>query len=271
MADDGLDELYGVRPEQFTALRTALAKQAKRRGEASMAKEISAARRPTMAAWIVNKLALESDDARSSLAGLGDRLRTAHAELDGERIRALSGQQRLLVEELAREAFRLAGVVDPTAALRDDVAATLQAAIADPDVASRLGRLAKAQRWSAFGELGDAAAVLPDAGDSGDRATRPASAQPPERDDDGRREAALRAAAAQAEEAARRLSKHQRALENARAQLDQARAQHDEARKRLHDAEVALEAARDACHQSEQSAHAAQATLREAKELLAQR
>jgi len=37
---------------------------------------------------------------------------------------------------------------------------TLQAAIADPDVASRLGRLTKAERWSGSGEFGDTAMVF---------------------------------------------------------------------------------------------------------------
>ena len=33
MADDELDELYGVKPEEFTALRTELAAAAKKRGD----------------------------------------------------------------------------------------------------------------------------------------------------------------------------------------------------------------------------------------------
>jgi hypothetical protein len=48
-------------------------------------------------------------------------------------------------------------VIGPSAALRDDVADTLQAAIADPNVTARLGRLTKAERWSGFAEFGDAA------------------------------------------------------------------------------------------------------------------
>ena len=48
---------------------------------------------------------------------------------------------------------------NPTAALRDDVTDTLQAAIADPDVAARLGRLEKAERWSGFGDFGESSVV----------------------------------------------------------------------------------------------------------------
>ena len=58
MADDDLDELYDAKPEEFTALRTKLAAEAKKRGDADTAKQISAARKPTTAAWVVNLLVL---------------------------------------------------------------------------------------------------------------------------------------------------------------------------------------------------------------------
>ena len=57
MADE-LDELYEVKPEEFTALRTKLAAAAKQRGDVETAKQIAAARKPTAAAWVVNRLAL---------------------------------------------------------------------------------------------------------------------------------------------------------------------------------------------------------------------
>ena len=41
MADE-LDELYEVKPEEFTALRTKLAAAAKQRGDVDTAKQISA-------------------------------------------------------------------------------------------------------------------------------------------------------------------------------------------------------------------------------------
>ena len=160
MVDDELDELYRSRPEQFTALRARLATTAKQRGDVATAKQISAARKPTTAAWIVNLLALINTDARQALTQLGERLRAAHAAMNGERIRELSAEQRALVDELSRAAFEAAEMADPSGALRDDVTGTLQAAIADPDVAARLGRLAKAERWSGFGEFGDTATVL---------------------------------------------------------------------------------------------------------------
>jgi flagellin-like hook-associated protein FlgL len=61
---------------------------------------------------------------------------------------------------LVRDGFAEAGYADVTAALRNDVTDTLQAAIADPGVAARLGRLTKAERWSGFGDFGDAPTVV---------------------------------------------------------------------------------------------------------------
>ena len=121
MAGDELDELYTVKPEEFTALRTKLAAAAKKRGDAAAAKRISAARRPTTAAWVVNRLVGSNDDVKHSLTDLGERLRAAHAAMDGAAIRELSAEQRSLVEELARAAFEGADVANPSATLREDV------------------------------------------------------------------------------------------------------------------------------------------------------
>ena len=70
MADE-LDKLYEIKPEEFTSLRTKLAATAKQRGDNDTAKQISAARKPTTAAWVVNRLALRDRDIRTRLAGLG--------------------------------------------------------------------------------------------------------------------------------------------------------------------------------------------------------
>ncbi|HEY9302731.1 MAG TPA: hypothetical protein VIO95_00400 [Mycobacterium sp.] len=152
-----LDELYSARPDSFTAVRRKLADAAKQRGEADAAKRISAVRKPTTAAWVVNLLTLRHKEAKKRLVDLGDRLRAAHTAVDGERIRRLTVEQRRLVDELVHAAVKTAEVKNPSAALREDVTATLQAAIADPEVAGELGRLTKAEQWSGFGGFGAAA------------------------------------------------------------------------------------------------------------------
>jgi hypothetical protein len=266
MADE-LDELYEVKPEEFTALRTKLAAAAKQRGDVDTAKQISAARKPTTAAWVVNRLALRDQNTRTRLAGLGERLKDAHAAMDGEAIRALSAEQRRLVDDVARAAFEEAELADPTAALRDDVTATLQAAIADPDVASRLGRLTKAERWSGFGEFGDTAMVF--------TATRKATgrkepAERPKRDDkrDDKRADKRENARAAVAAVERAKAEADAALTELQSDLATARMRRDDARRRLQDAEDALTAAEDAYDKGKQAGRDAAAVVKEAKAAL---
>jgi hypothetical protein len=264
---DALDELYEVKPEEFTALRTKLAAAAKQRGDADAAKQISAARKPTTAAWVVNRFALRDRDVRARLTGLGERLRDAHSAMDGDRIRELSREQRRLVDDMARAAFEEAELADPSGALRDDVTGTLQAAIADPDVASRLGRLTKAEAWSGFGEFGDTAMVFTATRKT---AAREEPAEEPQRDDkrDEKRDAARR----EREKARAALAAAERAKAGADAALTElqsdvatARLRRDDARRRLKDAEDALAAAEDAYDKGKQASRDAAAVVKEAK------
>ncbi|SRR5579875_209054 len=212
MADNELDELYSVKPDGFTALRSQLATAANQRGDATAAKRIAAARKPTTAAWIVNRLVLRHKETKRRLTELGDRLRAAHAALDGDRIRRLSAEQHELVAELGRRAFQTAGLTNPSATLREDVTGTLQAAVADPAVAARLGRLTKAERWSGFGGFGEAAEPAPETSHKDSRLD------------------ALRAALAAAEQAKAQADD---ALSQRHEELAAARFRHDEARRDL--------------------------------------
>ena len=60
--DAAVDELYGLAPEEFLARRTALAATAKRAGDVGLARQITALRKPTVAAWAVNLLARRRPD-----------------------------------------------------------------------------------------------------------------------------------------------------------------------------------------------------------------
>jgi hypothetical protein len=274
MADDELDELYRADPAGFTGLRSKLAEGAKRRGDTAAAKRISSARKPTTAAWVVNRLVLGDQHAKQRLGDLGERLRAAHAAMDGERIRELSAEQRRLIDGLARAAFGAAGVTDPTAVLRDDVADTLQAAIADPEVAARLGRLTKAERWSGFGEFGDTAPV------SSSRSGRSKGVVGSERAAGSEGAAGSERAADRARDLAREQRQKTRAAlvaaESARAEADEAlvdrqaelasaRLRRDQARRNLREAERGLEAAEEAYEQAKQASHNAAGLVKEAK------
>jgi hypothetical protein len=154
-------ELYGADPEAFTERRKALAASAKSAGGSDAAAAIAALRKPTRAAWVVNRLARADPDAAARLADLAAALRAAEQSRDGPRLRELSAERGALIDALTARALAAAGVHDPPTALRDEVAATLTAALADPGTAADFaaGTLTKAAHWSGFG-FGFAAAGL---------------------------------------------------------------------------------------------------------------
>jgi hypothetical protein len=155
-------ELYGADPQDFTERRKALAAAAKTAGDAAAAKRIGALRKPTRAAWVVNRLARDDPDAPARLASLGAALRAAEQAKDGPRLRELSAARGTLIDTLTSQALAAAGLADPPAGLREDVTATLTAALADPEVAAEFaaGTLTRAAEWAGFG----LALSAPDAG-----------------------------------------------------------------------------------------------------------
>ena len=79
-------------------------------------------------------------------------LRGAAGAADGARIRELTAARGRLVDELLPAGPARLGASRPApAALREEVSATLDAALADPEVAANLGTLARAAHWSGFG------------------------------------------------------------------------------------------------------------------------
>ena len=149
--DDAMRSLYAEPPEQFTARRTELVAEARRSGDAAAAQAIGKLRKPTQAAWIVNAFVLDDPSVVDQLSALGDRLRQAQDALDAGTMRELTGERRALVATLTKGALARAGRGDQTAGLRDEVSGTFDAAIADPEVAERLGRLPRSEQWSGFG------------------------------------------------------------------------------------------------------------------------
>ena len=274
MAGDELDELYGANPEDFTALRAKLAAAAKKRGDTDAAKRISSARKPTTAAWVVNRLAHSNEDAKHSLTDLGERLRSAHAAMDGAAIRELSAEQRSLVDELARAALEGAEVTNPSATLREDVTGTLQAAVADPDVAARLGHLTKAEQWSGFGDFGATTTVSTNARAGKTKSETEQTRQQPARE---RRSDEDRETTEELEEAKAALAAAERAKDEADSELSDrqtdlavARLRRDEMRQRLDEAERNLGAADKAYGDAKQASRNAADLVKDAKTRLRQ-
>jgi hypothetical protein len=224
------DELYAADPDTFLDVRTRLAGQARADGNAADAKRIAALRKPTVAAWIVNRHALADPGAVQRLLDLHERLLDAQTELDAAALRELTGERRSLVDELAGAALDDAGRSQPPTALRDDVVATFDAALADPEIAGRLGRLIRAEHWSGFGvaasELPPGAPALrllsggrsqPDRG-TGRAAAKPAAQSGTTQRPSGEKQRPTDKKQADAEK--REAADRRRRLKSARAELD---------------------------------------------------
>lgn len=173
LLEDAKAELYEADPDAFTARRQELADSARAAGQPDVAKQIAGLRKPTRSAWVVNRLVRTDPEVRSRLDALAADLRTA---ADGGRIRELSTARSRLVDELTRTA--LASLPAPPAAMREEVTATFDAAIADPEVAARLGSLPRPEKYAGFGPVGSLAsfAAPPPASAPAKKATDPAEA-----------------------------------------------------------------------------------------------
>ncbi|OBF61750.1 hypothetical protein A5753_17365 [Mycobacterium sp. 852002-51971_SCH5477799-a] len=271
MADEELDSLYEVPPKEFTAERARLAAAAKERGDDAAAKRICATNKPTTAAWVINRLALRHADTRQRLADLGKRLRAAHAAMDGGTIRDLSAEQRKLIDELTRKALQAADLTQPSATVREDLTSTLQAAIADPKISERLGRLTRPEQWSGFGAFGDAAPESVDT--SGEPAKRRRT--PPVRKRPAKQSAGDRAEQRRREKLSTALAAAERAKAEAddlvaelRAQRDAAQQRRDAAAKALRAGEQELQGAEKDYAKAQQAGRAAAKAVTEAKNRL---
>jgi hypothetical protein len=162
--DDHIDidtvagELYSLAPSEFTSRRDARAAEARRAGDKALAAEIKKLRRPTTGAWLANLLTRERGQPVAGLLDLGAALRAAQAQLATDDLRRLSLERHHQVAELEREARGLAGqhgqAVSEAAA--QELAATLEAALADEDAANalRAGRLTTGLHYSGLGPVG---------------------------------------------------------------------------------------------------------------------
>lgn len=237
---DAEAELYAGDPAGFIRRRGELAAQARASGDGAAAKAIASLRKPTRSAWAVNRLVRTDPDVPSKLTALGDDLRDAGRSLDGRRLRELSQARRDLIAGLTRQALAGAGQHDAPDALRDEVTATLSAAVSDPEVAAELaaGSLVRPVERSGFG-FGT---------DTGPGEARPDSGPPPrsapDRAKPQRAERAQRAerpspAAPAGKNAAERRRAEREQAERERA--ERARAERERAEREWHEALAAAE------------------------------
>jgi hypothetical protein len=156
VTDELIQRLYSAPPDGFVAARTAAIEEAKQAGDREAAKRLAALKKPTVAAWVVNLLALRKPELIDELVELSGALREAQRGLDGDQMRELTAQRRQVVSALVGAARRLALAAEPGAKLPlGEVEATLSAALAEPEVAAqvRTGRLIRAASYAGFGEV----------------------------------------------------------------------------------------------------------------------
>jgi hypothetical protein len=138
--DDEIASLYRGAPEDFIAARNALARTL----EGDEAARVKALRKPTVPAWAVDQLAARDQKGVDALVDAGTSLRAAQqaamsSRAHADRLRDATTTRRAAIAHLvdqAAGALRDAGrSPDPH---REDIAATLEAASVDPDLAARL-------------------------------------------------------------------------------------------------------------------------------------
>jgi hypothetical protein len=153
------DRIYALPPEEFVAARNAEVAAAREAGDPAGAAAIAKLRKPTVAAWLVNLLALRRPELIADLVDLAAQLRLAQRELRGEDLRELSSRRRAAIAALVGQARALAVGAQPGLAGSKlpvaDVEATLTAVLAEEDVAAqvRSGRLVRAIAYAGFGEV----------------------------------------------------------------------------------------------------------------------
>jgi hypothetical protein len=156
---EAVERLYAAPPDGFIAARAEAAEQARTAGDDATAREIGKLRKPTVAAWLVNLLAIRRPDLIDELGELSAALRTAQRELRGAQLRELSAQRREVVSAVVEEARKLAVRAQPGLGKAKlplaEVETTLNAALADEEVAEivRSGRLVRSVEYAGFGEV----------------------------------------------------------------------------------------------------------------------
>jgi chromosome segregation ATPase len=266
-------ELYGLRPEEFTPARTAAEKGARAEGDRELAAAVKALRRPAVAAWAVNLLVRHRAELVDQVVELGDQLRQAQSLLQGEALRELSRQRRQLVTAVASEAGRLTaseGQRLSDAALRQ-VEDTLQAAMTDRSAAEavRSGLLAQPLSSTGLASLAEVLAVPLE--DSATPEGPPEPARPAlsvVRDEDRRHEQAqarVAAAGAAVRAAQKTFDKATKKRSKGEAKVLQLEAELEELRRRVAELEEQTDAAVERLTELDAGLEEAAATLEDAR------
>jgi hypothetical protein len=165
--DRRLEPLYREPPDEFVRGRDALAKELRDEGERETAAAVKKLRRPSQAAWLINRVAIEDPDRARQLADAAGELVDAQQRMlegrgDAADLRAAAERERERVARMV-EAVRRVAADQPkpvSATVLERVGQTLQAVGSDSDLRERLvrGRVERDHRAATIG-LPDAAAL----------------------------------------------------------------------------------------------------------------
>jgi len=282
------EDLYGLPLEEFTPARDALAKELKAAGHKDEAAEVKALRKPSVAAWALNRVAREHPDAIEGLRAAGAALREAQDEAmsgDASRLRDAGRGVADEVERvtgLAAEVLRAAGR-PASAAQQEKIVATLRTAAVDAGAGDALARgvLVEELESTGFSLLGAGAGASAAPArsarkeaparpaDDGHRKPLPGAERAPknpkaskdalEAAEAARRE--LRRCDAEADMAATRARRKAERAETAAKRAAEAQREAEEARAEAEDAAGEAEAARRAANEAADRLAAAEAAL----------
>jgi hypothetical protein len=270
------DELYGLVPGEFVAARDAAAKGAREDGDRDLADRVKALRKPSVGAWLADKLVRDQPAELDELLDLGQAMREARDALDGERLRSMSRQRHPIVRALIERAAALAeqdGQRAPDPARRE-LETTLDASLADEHAADalRTGRLVRGLASTGLEpvDVTDAIAV-PDARAPGRRAkprTGRAADKTPNKSagrgatqqqakQQAARERAVTDAEAAVDAAEKDRAQREDELRSAQAALDDARERVTELERELRSATTERAQAETACREADAAHRAA--------------
>jgi hypothetical protein len=284
------EDLYGLPLEEFTPARDALAKQLKASGRKDEAAEIKSLRKPSVAAWALNRVAREHSEAVDQLRGAGADLREAQEEAMSGDVGRLRDASRGVAEEVDRVAGLAADVLRAagrpvSAAQQEKIVATLRTAAVDDEAGDALARgvLVEELESTGFSLLGPGSGTVSapsrpstktpasatPSGDGDSIKTLPGAERPPKKPkaskealeavEAARRE--LRRCDAEAEMAATRARRRAERAETAAKRAVEAQREAEQARGEAEEAAGEAEAARRAASEAADRLAAAEAAL----------
>jgi len=236
--DGELDALYGLPLSEFVSARDELAKQLRGEGRREEAEEVKALRKPSVAAWLVNRLARERELDVQRLLNAGETLRKAQvgaAKGETEGFAEARRDEQQALERLADAAREIAGREGSGQAAVAQTTQTLRAASLTDEGRDLLkrGRLTEELEPPGFEALTGLVPAQPR------RKARPKVQEKPKRPSAAarRRVQKLREAEREAEAAARAAEREaeraQKAAEKARTKADAAAAELEAAEREL--------------------------------------